>query len=106
MGATFTVFSLMLGLYPYHLLVYFFGGEFVHRWLVLVTLLSYTAALGLILGSYWTLTRGIKIIYQARSVDLPSERLNKIKISCALLVNLLYFLFLYILFPASLDMYP
>ena len=105
-GAPFTAFSLMLFLIPWNFLARVFPTELAERPGVLLLVPSYIIALTLVLGIYWTLTRGIKIIYQAGPVELPAERLNKIKIVCAIIVNVLYFLFLYVFFPATPDMYP
>lgn len=106
LGATLTIFSLMLGLIPYYLVVRVFG-DFVNELLVIVWLLSYSGGLALVLGTYWVLTRGIRVVtLHSLRVELSSEALDKIKIACAVAVNLLFFLFLYVFFPASLEHYP
>lgn len=105
-GATLTIFSLVLGLIPYYLLVRLFGDA-VYQLLVLEWLLSYTGALALVLGTYWALTRGITVVtLHGLRGQLSSRTLDKIKIACAVAVNLLFFLFLYVFFPAGPEHYP
>ncbi|KRT69830.1 MAG: hypothetical protein XU15_C0008G0054 [candidate division NC10 bacterium CSP1-5] len=106
LGATLTIFSLMVGLIPYYLVVRLFG-DFTYELLVPISLLSYSGALALVLGTYWVLTRGIRVVtLHGLRVELSSETLDKIKIVCAVAVNLLFFLFLYVFFPASPEHYP
>ncbi len=106
LGATFTIFSLMLGLIPYYLVVRLFG-DFTYELLVPISLLSYSGALALVLGTYWVLTRGIRVVtLHSLRVELSWETLDKIKIICAVAVNLLFFLFLYVFFPAGPEHYP
>ena len=106
LGATRTIFSIMLVLIPYNLVVRLFG-DFTYELLVPISLLSYSGALALVLGTYWVLTRGIRVItLHGLRVELSSETLDKIKIACAVAANLLFFLFLYVLFPAGPEHYP
>jgi len=106
LGATLTIFSLMLGLIPYILLARLFG-DFTNQLLVLEWLLSYAGALALVLGPYWLLTRGLTVVTRhVLHLELSSKTLDKIKIACAVAVNVLFFLFLYVFFPASPEHYP
>jgi len=106
LGATLTIFSLMLGLAPHNLLARIFGDS-VREMLPLVFLLSYSMGLGLVLGAYWVLTRGIKILFgRSLGIALLPQKFERIKIACAVAVNVLFFLFLYVLFPAGPGSYP
>ena len=106
LGATLTIFSLMLGLIPYILLARLFGDS-VNELLVIVWLLSYSGALAFVLGTYWVLTRGLTVITRrALRLELSSKGHENFKIACAVAVNILFFLFLYVFFPAGPEHYP
>ena len=106
LGATLTIFSLMLGLMPYILLARLFGDS-VNELLVIVWLLSYSGALALVLGTYWVLTRGLTVVTRrALRLELSSKGHDNFKIACAVAANILFFLFLYVFFPASPEHYP
>jgi len=106
LGATLTIFSLMLGLIPYILLARLFGDS-VNELLVIVWLLSYSGALAFVLGTYWVLTRGLTVITRrALRLELSSKGHDNFKIACAVAVNILFFLFLYVFFPAGPEHYP
>jgi len=106
LGATRTIFSIALVLIPYYLVARLFG-DFVYQVLVLEWLLSYSGALALVLGTYWVLTRGLSAIARhSVRIELSSKGHDNFKIACAVAVNIMFFLFLYVFFPASPEHYP
>ena len=107
MGQALTVFALSLGLLPWHFLVQSFGGRFADLFLSLIPLISPTLGFGLVLGAYWILSRAIIMaLYQLLRSEPSLKTLKRTKITSAVMVNFLYFLFLYVFFPASPGMYP
>lgn len=106
LGATRTIFSIALVLIPYNLVVRLFG-DFTYELLVPISLLSYSGALALVLGTYWVLTRGLTVVTRrALRLELSSKGHDNFKIACAVAANILFFLFLYVFFPASPEHYP
>lgn len=106
LGFGLTIFSIWFALAPYNLLARLMG-DYVRHFLLLSTTLSYVGGLGMVLGAYWILTRGIGIVSRhGLKVQLSSEQSHKIKIACAVAVNVVLFLFMYILFPAGPESYP